>query len=113
MSGQGVRIATTGLLLAVVARGAVSQEEIRIEASRSGFKPKVVNLRKGDGVRLVLTTADEEHCFAVDQLRIEKRIVRGKTTTVGLTVDRPGTYPFHCCLEPGREAMRGRLVVSE
>jgi plastocyanin len=113
MSDQAVRTATAGLLLALVAVGAASQEEIRIEASRSGFKPKVVTLHKGDRARLVLTTADEEHCFAVDQLRIEKRIVRGKATTVDLTVDRSGTYPFHCCLEPGREAMRGRLVVSE
>ena len=98
-------------LLALLAGGALSQEEIRIEASRSGFKPKVVNLRKGDSVRLVLTTADDEHCFAVDQLRIEKRIVRGRATTVDLTVDRSGTYTFQCCLEPARE--RGQLVVSE
>ncbi len=28
-------------------------------------------------------------------------------------VDKPGTLPFYCCLEPDREAMRGRIVVGE
>jgi heme/copper-type cytochrome/quinol oxidase subunit 2 len=111
VSIQAFRVATAGLLLALAGGGASPQEEIRIEASRAGFKPKVVNLRKGDRVRLVLTTADAEHCFAVDELRIEKRIVRGKATTVELTVDRSGTYAFHCCLEAAKE--RGQIVVSE
>jgi plastocyanin len=102
-----------GVLLSLVAAGAASQDDVRVEASRSGFKPKAVNLRKGETARILLTTIDDEHCFAVDGLRVEKRIVRGKTTTLELTVDRTGTFPFHCCLEPESQAMRGRLVVTE
>jgi heme/copper-type cytochrome/quinol oxidase subunit 2 len=102
-----------GVLLSLVAAGAASQDDVRVEASRSGFKPKAVNLRKGETAHILLTTIDDEHCFAVDGLRVEKRIVRGKTTTLELTVDRTGTFPFHCCLEPESQAMRGRLVVTE
>ena len=101
------------LLLSLVASGATGQDDVRLEASRNGFKPKAVSLRKGETARILLTTIDDEHCFAVDGLRVEKRIVRGKTTTLELTVDRTGTFPFHCCLEPESQAMRGRLVVTE
>lgn len=90
-----------------------AEDRIAIQASRSGFKPATVTMRKGDVVRLVLTTADGEHCFAVDALRIEKRIVPGKATELDLNVDRPGTLTFYCCLEPEDERQRGRLVVTE
>jgi hypothetical protein len=35
----------------------------------------VVNVRKGQPVRLLLSSADGEHCFALDAFRIEKRVV--------------------------------------
>jgi cytochrome c oxidase subunit II len=72
-------------------------------------------LRRGEAVRLELTTADAEHCFAVDALRIEKRIVPGKTTTLDLTPDRVGTFAYYCCLESGAAAdkQRGKLIVTE
>ncbi len=51
----------------------------------------------------------------MDALRVEKRIVPGRTTAVDLTPDRVGTFPFYCCLESGKaaEVERGRLIVSE
>ena len=103
------------VVVALVGAGAATtaEDRIAIQAARSGFKPKVVTVRKGDVVHLVLTTADGEHCFAVDALRIEKRIVPGKSTEVDVTTDQPGTLPFYCCLEPEDQVQRGRLVVTE
>ncbi len=72
-----------------------------------------MNARKGDNLRLVLSTADEEHCFALDAYRVEKRVLPGKATTVELILDRPGSFPFYCCLEPGNQALRGKLLVAE
>ncbi|HYR62664.1 MAG TPA: cupredoxin domain-containing protein, partial [Actinomycetota bacterium] len=51
-----------------------------VVASRSGFSPSVIHARKGEAVHLRLTSRDQEHCFAVDAFRIEKRIVPGRTT---------------------------------
>jgi len=110
------RIAVMTLGLAAFVGGGVSvraQDKIDVVASRGGFRPRAINLRKGETVRVALTTSDDEHCFAVDALRIEKRIVPGKTTTVDLTPERAGTFPFYCCLEAGADAQRGRLVVTE
>jgi len=95
--------------------GAAGPAAVEVKASRHGFRPATVSLRKGEGVRIVLTSADGEHCFAVDPLRIEKRIVPGRATTFELAPDRVGTFPFYCCLETGKaaETERGELIVSE
>lgn len=97
------------------AGSAAPEETIELVASRQGFQPRVVNVRKGQPVRLLLSTTDGEHCFALDALRIEKRIVPGKATVLDLTPDRSGTFPFYCCLESGSAAdtENGRLVIIE
>jgi heme/copper-type cytochrome/quinol oxidase subunit 2 len=66
-------------------------------------------------VHVVLTSEDAEHCFAVDGLRIEKRIVPGRETVFDLTPEQAGRFAFHCCLESGGAAQveRGELIVSE
>jgi heme/copper-type cytochrome/quinol oxidase subunit 2 len=92
---------------------AAAEEPVEIVVSRAGFKPKVVNLRKGEPARLLLKSEDDEHCFALDALRIEKRILAGKTTTVDIVPDRAGSFPFYCCLEPENETLKGKLLISE
>ncbi len=89
------------------------EQELEVVASASGFRPKLLRLRKGEAVRLVLRSADREHCFAVDELRVEKRILPGRATQLELLPDRAGSFTFYSCLEPDDEALRGRLIVSE
>lgn len=100
-------------VLALGAAGRAPQEELELVASRAGFRPKQLKLRKGETARLLLKSADEEHCFALDAWRVEKRIAPGRTTAVELTPDRAGEFPFYCCLEPDNKALQGKLVVVE
>jgi heme/copper-type cytochrome/quinol oxidase subunit 2 len=88
---------------------------VEVRASRAGFQPSRVSIHRGETTHVVLTTADGEHCFAIDELRIEKRIVPGRATRFDLVVDRAGTYAFHCCLESGAaaQAEQGQLTVTE
>jgi len=90
-------------------------DTVDVVASERGFEPRVINVHKGEPVRLRLTTSDREHCFAIDALRVEKRIVPGKATVLELTPGKAGTFPFSCCLETGAAAEKehGRLVVVE
>ena len=97
---------------------AVSEAEppvVEVRSSKRGFRPDTVSLRRGETVRFVLSTADGTHCFAVDGLRVEKRIVPGRETRFDLTPESEGTFPFHCCLETGAaaELERGRIVVAD
>jgi plastocyanin len=92
---------------------APAPEQLEIVASNAGFRPRVVKLRKGESVRLLLKTADDEHCFAVDAWRIEKRIAPGRNTAVEVAPERTGEFPFYCCLEPGNDRLKGMIVVAE
>ena len=112
-AGRLSGIGPVALLVVTSVAAAGTPEGVEIVASRAGFRPPAVKARKGDNLRLVLTTADGEHCFALDAYRVEKRILPGKSTTVELTLDRPGSFPFYCCLEPDNQALRGKLIVTE
>ena len=112
--GLALALAATAVAVAAAApaRGGAIWE---VKASKHGFEPSQITLRRGEGVRIVLSSVDAEHCFAIDTLRIEKRIVPGRTTTLDLTPDRAGVFPFYCCLESGEAAAteRGQLTVTE
>jgi heme/copper-type cytochrome/quinol oxidase subunit 2 len=100
-------------VLGLVAAGARAQDAIEVSVSKAGFKPETIRLRRGEAARLSLRTTDEEHCFAVDALRVEKRVQPGRVTHLELTPDKAGSFPVYCCLEPDNAALRGRLVVAE
>jgi heme/copper-type cytochrome/quinol oxidase subunit 2 len=99
------------LLLGLIA--AAPRDEIAVSFSGGSVKPVEVRARKGDSLRLLLRSDDGEHCFAIDAFRVEKRVVPGRTTTVELSLDRAGEFPYYCCLEPENASLRGRLIVSE
>ncbi|HET9315561.1 MAG TPA: cupredoxin domain-containing protein [Vicinamibacteria bacterium] len=101
------------LILAGLVSPTPGDTGLEVSASKAGFQPSVLHLHKGEPARLVLKTADVEHCFALDEFRIEKRIVPGKATSVDFTPDKAGTYAFYCCLEPDAPAMKGKLIVAE
>jgi heme/copper-type cytochrome/quinol oxidase subunit 2 len=104
------------LLLATAGSGAApAGPSVDVTVSRRGFEPSRIPLRRGETARILLASSDGEHCFAVDGLRIEKRVASGKPTRLELTPERAGRFPFYCCLESGAQAERerGEIVVSE
>jgi heme/copper-type cytochrome/quinol oxidase subunit 2 len=111
--GRAARAALLLLLLAASALRVGAAEPLEVVVSDQGFRPSVVHLRRGETVRVSLRSADGEHCFAVDALRIEKRVRPGRPTSVDLTPDRVGRLPFHDCLRSGPDIRSGELVVAE
>ncbi len=99
------------LCVFVVKSNLLAQTAREVVATKSGWRPAVLNVKKGEGVRLSLKTEADERCFAIDELRIEKRIVPGRATPLEFTPDRAGSFTYYDCLEP--EARKGRLLVSE
>ena len=95
----------------VVKSNLLAQTAREVVATKSGWRPAVLKVKKGEVVQLVLKTEADERCFAIDDLRIEKRIVPGRATPLEFTPDRAGSFAYYDCLEP--EARRGRLLVSE
>jgi heme/copper-type cytochrome/quinol oxidase subunit 2 len=112
--GAGARVLVVASLLAMAA-AAPTGPEVEIRISARGFEPVEVTVREGEATRVVLTSTDREHCFAVDALRVEKRVVTGRSTAFDLVPDRTGRFDFYCCLERGEaaERERGVMVVIE
>jgi cytochrome c oxidase subunit 2 len=89
--------------------------EIKITAKRFEFDPKTITVRKGQPVKLLITSADVEHGFKIEELGINQQIKPHATTVVEFTADRAGRFRFACssyCGE-GHEDMTGELIVTD
>jgi heme/copper-type cytochrome/quinol oxidase subunit 2 len=100
-------------LLALLATPTVAADRFEITISKGGIRPPRIDARRGEPLRLSITSADGEHCFALDAFRVEKRILPGKVTVVDLAPDKAGTFAYYDCLVPEGERPSGQLVVAE
>jgi cytochrome c oxidase subunit 2 len=110
-------------LLAVMALGGLSQNapagpgesgEIKMTAKKYEFDPHVIQVKKGDHVKLVITAVDHDHGFKLEAFKIDQKLKKGEATTVEFTADQAGTFPFACSHFCGRghREMKGELIVE-
>jgi heme/copper-type cytochrome/quinol oxidase subunit 2 len=87
--------------------------EFTIVARRYAFTPARIDVRRGEVVRIVLTTEDIPHTLTIDRYRISKKATPGRGATIEFVADTAGTHVFYCSLtsEDGCRTMRGELVV--
>jgi cytochrome c oxidase subunit II len=89
--------------------------EIKITARRFQFEPRTITVLKGKPVRLLITSTDTDHGFAIKELGINQRINANATTVIEFTPTRSGQFEFSCsvfCGE-GHKEMTGELVVTD
>jgi plastocyanin len=89
--------------------------EIKITARRFQFDPRTITVQKGQPVRLVITSADVDHGFKIEEFGIDQKIEARKTAIVEFTPDRAGRFEFRCSVVcgAGHDDMFGELVVEE
>ena len=89
--------------------------EIKITARQFEFEPKLITVQKGKPVRLLITSKDVQHGFAIEELGINKKLKLDAVTVVEFTPTRVGRFPFACSVMcgSGHEEMTGELVVTE
>jgi cytochrome c oxidase subunit 2 len=76
----------------------------------------VIRVKKGEKVKLKLTTFDNVHGFAIKDLNIDERLYPGTVTEVSFVADKPGEYVYYCsryCGNINHFKMRGKLIVEE
>lgn len=73
-----------------------SPRVIEISAKRFGFAPNQITLKKGETVRLRLTTEDVTHGFFMKKLKIDELIEPGKPVEVAVTPDTLGSFTTIC-----------------
>jgi cytochrome c oxidase subunit 2 len=89
--------------------------EVKIRAQQFEFTPHTITVQKGQPVRLIITSEDVEHGFAIKELNVNVRIAAKQTKIVEFTPDRTGRFSFYCSVYcgDGHKEMVGDLVVEE
>lgn len=89
-------------------------KKISIQASQFNYDPSVIKVRKGDRVRLYLTSTDVTHGFSLDGYPIDVDITPFVDKTVEFTATREGTFRFRCSHACGyfHPFMIGKLEVK-
>lgn len=100
------------IALAAAAHGA--DVDLQMTAKKFAFEPKVIKVRQGDHVKLVITALDHDHGFKLEAFQIDELLKKGQRTTIEFTADKAGTYPFACShyCGLGHRGMKGELVVE-
>jgi len=84
-------------------------------AKQFEFVPGTITVKKGDTVKLTITSTDVEHGITIPEFGVNQTIPAGQTATVEFVASKAGTFEFHCnvfCGE-GHGEMKGKLVVEE
>jgi len=100
--------------LAGTASGQSNQVEIKVTARQFEFSPKVINVHRGDHVKLILTSEDVPHGFKIDEFKIDKHFSADGSASVEFTADREGRFKFYCSVFCGddHDKMVGELIVA-
>lgn len=86
-------------LLAGVSRQAAAGEEvrtIRVTARRFEFVPPSITLKKGETVRLLVTSEEVTHGLFLRPLKIDTDIVPGEVRELTVTPQSAGTFTAIC-----------------
>jgi nitrous-oxide reductase len=74
--------------------------DVYMTAIRSHFIPEHITVRRGDRVRIHLTSLessrDATHGFAIDKYNINVSLEPGESELIEFTADRAGVYSFYC-----------------
>lgn len=99
---------------AIVSDSEASVKEFNIVAKKWSFEPAVIEINKGDLVKLNINSVDVVHGFAISEFGINENLSPEKTTTVEFTADKTGEFTFFCSVYcgSGHNDMEGKLIVN-
>ncbi|MDO8554409.1 MAG: cupredoxin domain-containing protein [Candidatus Micrarchaeota archaeon] len=88
---------------------------INVTAKQWEFSPNVITVKKGDNIRLMITSLDVKHGFMLPDFNINKQIEPGETTIVEFVANKTGEFDFRCSVMCGAGHMEqtGKLIVTE
>jgi cytochrome c oxidase subunit 2 len=89
--------------------------EFEVVARQFEFSPSVLEVTKGDRVRILVRSEDKLHGFAIPRLRIDRLLPsNGKVATIEFDAKDAGTFEIICSEScgTGHKGMRGSLVIT-
>lgn len=90
-------------------------KDIKLEAYQYGFSPDPVVVKKGDIVRLKVTSRDVTHGMHIKEYGINLSVKKGEVKEIEFLADKAGKFDIICSVYCGRghSEMKGRLIVEE
>jgi plastocyanin len=88
--------------------------EVRVAARKFSFEPRTITLRKGERVKLVVTSEDVNHGIAIPEFNVDVQVKAQETKVIELTPEREGRFQFACSVfcGDGHPEMVGELIVT-
>lgn len=88
-----------------------SIQTITIKAKRFSFSPSEITLKKGEPVKLSLTSDDVPHSLVIKELNVNANIAKGHSTEVTVTPGQTGDFKGVCGRFCGMGHGSMRLIV--
>jgi cytochrome c oxidase subunit II len=90
------------------------QREIKVIARRFEFVPKIITVRKGERVRLAVTSEDVDHGIAIKEFGVDQIVRAKETKVIELSADKIGRFDVTCSVfcGDGHPEMVGELIVT-
>lgn len=87
---------------------------INMDAGAFYYKPAEIRVKKGQKVKVVMTSKDMMHDFVIDELGVKSPIIKsGETNTVEFTPDKTGTFTYYCSVGQHRaQGQVGTIIVE-
>jgi len=88
-------------------------KEIQMIAKQFEFAPSRITVKKGDTVRLIVTSTDVMHGIAIPEFGVDQALPPNEPETIEFVADKTGEFSYICNVYCGssHSAMRGTLVV--
>jgi cytochrome c oxidase subunit 2 len=88
--------------------------EAHILAKTWSFDPREIIVPKGSTVTFYVTSQDVQHGFKLQDTNMNVMVLPGQVSSLTITFDRPGEYPYICTefCGLGHAAMFGKVIVT-
>jgi heme/copper-type cytochrome/quinol oxidase subunit 2 len=92
-----------------------SVREFHLTTRQFQYEPAEVRVKKGDRVRLNVTSTDVTHGFGIAEYRINRQTPPGQTVTIEFIADKPGRFVIYCTVfcGTGHAEHKAVLIVEE
>lgn len=90
-------------------------KEIKLTTYQFGFSPDPVVVKKGDIVKLLMTSRDVAHGVYIKEYGINVTVAKQEVKEIEFFADKAGKFDIVCSVYcgPGHSNMKGKLIVEE
>lgn len=100
---------------AMAAETSADEKVITMDAGSYYYSVKTIDVKKGQKVKIVMTSKDMMHNLNIDELNVHLPLTKaGETNTVEFTADKIGTFEYYCSVGQHRKLGQvGKITVTE